>query len=392
MSKCVALCLLLALLAGAGPAAAGEDGSRIEVPDDPLLEEYPTPAYVRLLDLADLERPLTPEEEAEARRLLSEVKEHLARWKKEPDYRREWMLDRVLAVHPLFRGFERKIVVRAPYFVVTLLGPDADTAPEPAPDGFLDTLAGLHRFFRDTFGGRFDLPELEELRVAWFPRAEDFMARMKGRATALPAGVRAFYSPADTWLVARAPFSGWNEWKVRHEATHQLVHAFSKRMMERDTGGEVLWSDPRLHSRNHWFQEGFAELLAAAGPGEDGAWRIGPASENRKSEIMATRHAKRSEWSLAELLSFANSLEMRRAAMEKGVGEAGRLASLFYAEAGFFCHFLWEEHRDLFVDYFGSELHGHSGHDVWEEAMKKAGVDEEELDAQWKPWLAERLK
>lgn len=343
MSKCVALWLLVALLAGACGKAPDEKSAPVEAP---------------------------------------EASRHA----------REQRFDEILAADPLFRDFETKIVVRAPYFVATLVGPDAGTPPEPAPDELLDTLAGLHDFFRETFGERLDLPELEELHVAWFPRAEDFAAQMEKRKLPLPAGVSALYSPTDGWLVIRAPLSGWSEWKVRHEATHQLVQAGTKRRLEQETGEEIPTSDGRLHSRSHWFQEGFAELLAAAGPGADGGWRIGPADDNRKSELMATRHAKRAEWSLAELLSFANQMEMRRAAMEKGAGQAGRLASLFYAAAGFFCHFLWEEHRDLLVDYFGRELHGHSGHDVWEEAMKKAGVDEEKLDEEWRPWLAERLK
>ena len=82
---------------------------------------------------------------------------------------------------------------------------------------------------------------------------------------------------------------------------------------------------------------------------------------------------KLNEWSLEEILRIKNIGELRARARRKGLGQEGRLSSLFFAEAWSFCHFLWTagdgEYREKLRELLWEELHGRSGFDVFTRVM-----------------------
>ena len=121
---------------------------------------------------------------------------------------------------------------------------------------------------------------MRTLKVFTFFNEENFKKYQDDIRMRLPDGVRAYYSPVSQWIIlfegrgfGRAPprtSSSFNVNKTIHEGVHQLIHAFTKATVEKARGESLPWTEPRLHSRLQWFQEGMAELFGSSRPKDGG--------------------------------------------------------------------------------------------------------------------------
>jgi hypothetical protein len=237
---------------------------------------------------------------------------------------------------------------------------------------------------------------MRTLKVFTFFNEESFKKYQEDIRMPLPDGVRAYYSPMNQWIIlfegrgfeqtARADASSFNVNKTIHEGVHQLIHAFTKATVEKALGGESLsWTDPRVHSRLHWFQEGMAELFGSSRPKDGGGVEMMVPYRSRLEEWKMTRNRKLSEWSFEELLDVSTGQDLQRKSAQKGLADAGRLSSLFYAEAWAWCHFLYfhenGKHRQLLLDQLRHELDGDSGPDVFKSKVWKKKPGDPEWNA-----------
>ena len=270
-------------------------------------------------------------------------------------------------------------------------------------DRNLNVLTALYRDFRNVFGKHFEMPEVKSfdqasmrtLKLWTFFSVKSFQEYQEKLRMPLPPGVAAYYRPANQWITLfESPGGGgggsdFNINKIFHEGTHQLVHLYTKVLIEKKIGDEILWDDPRTHSRLHWFQEGIAELFGSAKKvGDD--WETMVPYIYRMREWWMTRSNKLSEWTFEELLSIKTSGELQNRASRKGLNQGGRLSSLFYAQAWSWVYFLWNfengKYRDKFVEYAAKEFHGISGP---EEFAKVWGAGP---DYDWTPVKNEWMK
>ena len=88
-----------------------------------------------------------------------------------------------------------------------------------------------------------------------------------------------------------------------------------------------------------------------------------------------TRNQKLSEWTFEEMMDISTGQDMQQKAQRKGLADAGRLSSLFYAQAWAWCHFLYfhenGKYRQLLLDQLKQELSGNSGPAVFKEQVWK---------------------
>ncbi len=162
------------------------------------------------------------------------------------------------------------------------------------------------------------------------------------------------------------------------------MHVFTKVVLERETGEEVLWNDRRTHSRLHWFQEGMAELYGSAKSGEGGKWKLKVPYRMRLGEWWNCKKNNLSDWSFKELMGIRTGPELQQRSRRKGlVKHQSRLSSLFYAQAWSWVYFLYNydnaKYRDKLIEYMGKELKGVSGP---EEFAKTWGAGD---DYDWGP-------
>jgi hypothetical protein len=363
----------------------------------------------RLLEMKEFESRWGSKDDLDKAEVLLRATLKHANKLSDQSYRDIWRIRGNVALHPVYSDFTYSVKSDYPYIVFV----QADSASKKAiSDDIVNRnvkiLARLYSEFHRVFGERFDLPKLEDrpiatertLKVFTLASEEKFHEYQKKIGQPLPRGVRAYYKPSDQWITlfeggkfekqAKEGESSFNINKIFHEGTHQLMHVYTKILMERERNKgkkpedfkETEWMDRKVHSQLHWFQEGFAELFAASKPSGD-TWDLLYLHRNRLQEWKGSRKAKKDEFEF-------NARVMRRRAQEIGLHpmEAGRLSSLFYAQAWVIAHFLWfgedGKYREKFLEYMGMELHGNSGYKSWKKVWDKEDDDwsflEEKVD------------
>ncbi len=214
---------------------------------------------------------------------------------------------------------------------------------------------------------------MRTLKLWTFSSHASFMTYQKDIGMPLPPGVGAYYRPNNQWITlfeqpgstsgGQANRSDFNTNKVAHEGFHQLMHTYAKVMLEKQTGGEILWTSPEVRSRRLWLQEGFAELMAGAMAAGDQPWSLASVLSRRVKEIRMTLGRDFSAWSLEELLGIRGRSDMLRRCYAKArargnMADTGRLSSLVYAQSWALCHFLWNAGDGKYREKFLEALHG----------------------------------
>lgn len=374
-----------------------------KIPTDDILDTYENDAYVTLvLEKEEAEGEShwgSPAKAEELNKLLDAVLTHQNKLKNDRTYLDEFVIRQNVKHDPIYSNYEFRVQAKSPYimFVEFLADEDGNqsAAQKKRAEGAakivernLTLLHTLYTQFMSDYKEPFKLPEIRELeqpsmrmlKLWTFSSHESFMKYQESIGMRLPPGVGAYYRPNNQWITlfeqpgsasaGKANQSDFNTNKVVHEGFHQLMHTFTKVMLEREEGKEVLWEDPRTHSRLHWFQEGMAELYGSAKSGEGGKWDLKVPYHMRLGEWFNTKKNKQSDWTFEELMAIRTGPELQRRSAIKGLQRGqGRLSSLFYAQAWSWCYFLYNyengKYRDKLIEYMGKELKGISGPEEW---------------------------
>jgi hypothetical protein len=111
-----------------------------------------------------------------------------------------------------------------------------------------------------------------------------------------------------------------------------------------------------------------AEFFGGATRADNGTWEFLGSFRFRIREWRYTRARGLLEWTLPELLAVRTGTDLLRHSARKG--DQTRLASLFYAQAWSFVHFLYHfddgRYRDRFLAYAEKEFHAVTGPEVFE--------------------------
>jgi len=355
------------------------------IPEDDLLDAYGNEEYETLVEEREYADSwwVTKEQFEELSRLLDATLSHHHKLKSDPRYLDEYVIRLNVARDPVYHRYPCQVLRRGPYIMFVEVGADGEIPAETEKivERNLTLLSTLYTQFMADFKGPFELPEISELeqpygrnlRLWTFSSRVSFLQYQRDIRMPLPPGVGAYYRPNNQWITLFEPpgsqsrYPAFNTNKVVHEGFHQLMHALTRVVLERETGEEVLWRDRRTHSRLHWFQEGMAEFYGSAKAAEDGAFELKVPYRMRLREWFETRKRKRSDWAFVELLSIRNGAELMQRSRRKGLTQQGRLASLFYAQAWTWVYFLHNfedgKYRDKLIEYMGKELKGISGPD-----------------------------
>jgi hypothetical protein len=374
-----------------------------KIPEDEKLEKCPNDEFEKLRFMADDTEESTwvdAERYAEVEKMLQTTLDHLAKLKSDPLYEDTCNVLMRVKRDPIMRDFHTRAsdVHTPPYVVIAETGDRVDLAANLEADKLVkrnvDLLQQLYQTFLEKFGSSFGLEplstqqtgDMRTLKVLTFFNEENFKKYQQAIGMPLPDGVRAYYSPVSQWIIlyegrgyeeaGGKDASSFNVNKTIHEGVHQLIHAFTKATVEKALGGESLpWTDVRLHSRLHWFQEGMAELFGSSKPKDGGGVEMMVPYRSRLGEWKMTRNQKLSEWTFEELMDVSTGQDMQQKAQRKGLADAGRLSSLFYAQAWAWCHFLYfhenGKYRQLLLDQLKLELNGESGPAVFKEKVWK---------------------
>jgi hypothetical protein len=357
---------------------------------------YLTPDW-DLLQSAQKEGWLTPARQSELAAAKERFAEHMKRLEADGHYKRICMWKGSIAKHPVFAKYEYTTVEEGPYLIFIQKSDDQRKAAR-LKELALQKAAiyrCLYQTFLDRFGERFKLGPLRssdfaEDRVlkAWIfadRKSFDEYHQMIG----MPVGenVGAYYFPTDQWMIIPDEVAGGvgaagnQNMDINvsfHEGTHQLVHYYTKRLVERACGEEISWTDSRLDSNSHWFQEGLAEWFGSAVKNGDG-WNLFQTNIYRLMHWKSDREGKLEEWNLEDLLAASDSDDLDR--------RGGRMGALYYGQAWAFISFLWNfedgKYREKFLTYFGRELAGESGLKVFKEVFGVTEVKGSELEKEY---------
>jgi hypothetical protein len=309
---------------------------------------------------------------------------HYERIKNDAHYKNVWHWRTLVSKHAVFKDYKYITVEEGPYliFIEDPDDPNKLAALKKKAERSAKIFKHLYKVFLDTFQEPFGLPELESddendvILKAWlFASRESFDHYQNTIRNPLPPGVAAYYSPATQWMLVPdrggdPTGEGFNTGVYFHEGTHQLIHQYSKWLVEKDLGEEINWTDPRLDSDAQWWQEGIAELFGNVKKVGD-SWELFQFSKNRSAFWKMIRNAKRNEWKLSDLLRATGNADVMR--------RRGYWANLFYCQGWAFTYFLWHyedgKYRDKFMEYTKREFHGDSGPDVFKEVFG-VGIDE----------------
>jgi hypothetical protein len=389
-----------------------------KIPEDELLDRLGNDEYddLKMMKETAESKWATPEEYAKTEAKLKVTLDHLKRLQSDEAYRVIFIIQKNVKHDPIFREFTYEVEGKPPYVVFVEHTGREDLAAQQEAEKIvqrdLDLLNTMYNEFFKRFGDSFGLEKLsankrddmKALKVFCFFSEEAFHKYQQMIGQPLPEGVRAYYQPATQWIIlyegrgfeaaAAKGDSSFNVNKVVHEGFHQLIHAATKAFIEKQRNEEVLWTDPATHSRLHWFQEGMAELIGSTKPKDGGGVEIMTLNKGRLMEWKQTRAAKLSEWTFEEMLGITTSVDMRQKAGRKALADAGRLASLFYAQAWTWCHFLYfhgdGKYRQKLIDYMKVELSGKSGPDEFKKSWPDMNV--EELKKEWLAYVDQMMK
>jgi hypothetical protein len=391
------------------------------IPEDPNLSTYPNDAYEALIDLKDDGKHWgSSDVYATAEKNLKEAIAHKEKLNSDKLYFDSYKWRQFVRFHPVYRNYKYKIEYSTPYMIfVEHTGKEKEAQQKSAQKLVERTgkiLSCLYKVFVDVMGEHFELPKLEEtdradertLKIFMFSDRKGFDQYGKDIGQQMPPSARAYYRPADQWITSYLgggfeaakvkDGSDFNTNKTFHEGVHQLMHVYTKITMQKLTGDEVLWTDPRCHSRAHWFQEGVAEFFGSSRPKGENDWDLMVPYRQRLQEWKHIQNNKLAEWPLKELLGVHNQMELRRKGMEIGGIAAGHMGSLYYAQSFTFIHFLWNfesgKYKDKFLEYFKLELEGKSGIEVFakvwwgdEKGRDWKNLDWSALDKEWRSYV-----
>ncbi len=367
-----------------------------KIPEDDILDTYANAEYETLVEEREYAESHwgTPEKVDELSKLLDAVLTHFNKLKNDRTYLDEYVIRLNVMRDPVYSKYKFRVESKSPYimfveFVGDKDGVQSDAQKKRAAEAEkivarnLTLLHTLYSQYMADFKVPFNLPEISDLeqpsmrvlKVWTFSSHASFLQYQKDIGMQLPAGVGAYYRPNNQWVTlfeqagsassGQANRSDFNTNKVVHEAFHQIMHTFSKVVLERETGEEVLWGDSRTQSRLHWFQEGMADFYGSATSRTGGKWTLKVPYRMRLGEWFQTRKNKLSDWSFEELRNIRSGPELQQRARRKGLNQRGRLVSLFYAESWTWCYFLYNfedgKYREKLIEYIGKELKGLSG-------------------------------
>ncbi|MHC4470528.1 MAG: hypothetical protein ACYS99_06135 [Planctomycetota bacterium] len=392
-----------------------------KIPTDPKLDEYPNPAYEALIELKDEGKNwASTEEYATAEKNLKDAIAHKEKLNSDVLYFDSYKWRQFVRFHPVYRNYKTKIEYQTPYMIfVEHTGKEKEAQQKKAQKLVERTgriLTCLYKVFVDVMGEHFELPKLEEtdrpdertLKIFMFSDRAGFDKYGKEIGQPMPPGARAYYRPGDQWITSYLgggfeaakvkDGSDFNTNKTFHEGVHQLMHVYTKITLQKLTGDEILWTDPRCHSRAHWFQEGVAEFFGSSKPKGESDWDLMVPYRQRLQEWKNIQNNKLAEWPLKDLLGVHNQVELRRKGMEIGGITGGHMGSLYYAQSFTFIHFLWNfengKYKEKFLEYFKLELEGKSGIEVFakiwwgeEKGSDWRNLDWSALDKEWRGYV-----
>jgi hypothetical protein len=375
--------------------------------DNQLLDDWPNDAYTKLIELREFEGNWgTDDDLKKAEEWLTDAITHGDKLQNDASYRDEYVIRLNVARDPLFKDYSYKVEGRAPYVIfVEHTGKETQKESEKAQKIVkrnADLLEAVYVAFHEIFGEKFKLPKLAErpnqdervLRIFTFFNRENFDKYQRAIGMPLPPGAAAYYRPSNRWVTlyeggkfeqtAAKGETPFNVSKVVHEGAHQLIHVYTKIMMEKKRGEEISWNEQGTHSRSHWFQEGMAEFFGAVSK-VDGKWKSLQIYHHRLREWRRTMSAKKIEWELPEMLRIASGGQLQMRSRQKGLAmpEAVRLSSLYYAQSWTFCHFLYfhenGKYRDKLMKYAEMEFTGVTGYEA-------------ALDKEWRAYVDKMMK
>ncbi len=246
------------------------------LPDEDDFVMYPTPDYKACL-AAKEEGWVTAERYADLEKAEARFLAHQKKVDTDAHYRKVCQYRGMIAKHPIFASWDYTTVECRPYLVFVQKSDDPKQAAklgEKAQEKAA-IFRRLYDTFYETFGGSYGLPKLESdvyekdviLRAWVFADRKSFDKYHKSIGRPMGNNVGAYYSPADQWMIIpegvakgmKVPGQDMDTNVTIHEATHQLIHCLTKMLVEKDLGEELVWTDSRLGSKSHWFQEGIAE-------------------------------------------------------------------------------------------------------------------------------------
>ncbi len=352
-----------------------------DLPDEDAVV-YTTPDWDMLL-AAQQEGWLSADRQAELTEAKDRFRAHMERLKSDGHYKRICMWQSNVAKHPVFSHYNYTTVEEGPYLIFIQKSDDRRKAAQ------LEEMAKrkaaiyrcLYKTFLDRFGERFKLGPLhsknfkdDRVLKAWiFADRKSFDEYHKYIGMPMGDNVGAYFNPVDQWMIIPNEVGGGignignQNMDVNvsfHEGTHQLIHYYTKRLVQKAVGEEISWTDSRLNSNSHWFQEGVAEWFGSAVKQGDG-WDLFQTNIYRLMHWKSDRRGKLEEWSFEDLLAASDNGDLNR--------RGGRMGALYYAQAWAFISFLWNfedgKYREKFLTYFGRELTGESGLRVFKEVF-----------------------
>jgi hypothetical protein len=377
------------------------DGSGLPSEDEVL---YPTEDW-DLLQAAIKEGWQSKERQEELAAARERFLAHMKRLKEDAHYLRIRQVLMNVEKHPVFSDYEYQAIEERPYLIFVQKSADKQKAAqlEKKAKEKAAIYRCLYQTFNDRFAKPFGLSSLCSdvfakdcvLKIWIFADRESFKRYHEYIGIPMDDSVAAYFSPTDQWIII--PEGGFGaSGKIGnqnmdvnvsfHEGTHQLIHYYTKQLVEKATGEEVSWTDHRLESKSHWFQEGVADWFGSAvRKGE--SWSLFESNLYGLAGWKSDRDEKQSEWTFEELLSAEDSYALQQ--------RGNRMAVLFYAQAWAFVDFLWNfengKYRDKFLEYFKRELHGESGLRVFKEVFGLAEVKDSEMEKEYKGYVNELL-
>ncbi|MEN8148743.1 MAG: hypothetical protein ABFS86_02900 [Planctomycetota bacterium] len=351
---------------------------------------------------------LTPEEAKEAAATKERFLAHLAKLESDGHYRCVWQARTSVGVHPIFKDYTYETEDKRPYLVFLQSTEDAEKAARVRELGEKKgrIFRCLYRNFLERFGEALELPKLESdkyeedviLKCWIFADRKSFGDYNQMFGMPDSSGIGAYYRPADQWMIiptgaAQPPGFDLHGQEIDtnvsfHEGLHQLVHHYTKKIVEAETGQPVSWTDAKLDSDAMWFQEGVAEWFGSALP-EGDTWQPFQTNWYRLHGWKMVRSRKMDEWTFSELLAARGNRDLR-------TGGGRHMPALFYGQAWALVHFLWNfedgKYRAKFLEYFKGELRGKSG---VREFKKIFGVDKPEgsqMEKEYWKYVDELLK
>lgn len=354
------------------------DGSGL--PED---VEFETPDW-KTIQAALKDKWIAPDRAEELAQAKTRLLEHVRRLKEDAHYLKVCRIKANIRLHPIFKDYDYTTIEVRPYLIFVQKSSDprkAEKLQQRAEEkGRL--FRCLYETFRKEFGERFQLTPLESddfekdtILKAWvFADRESFKRYHDSIGQPMDDSIGAYYNPQDQWMnIPEDAAMGMNppgqDMDVNvcfHEGTHQLIHHWTKRIIEEETGQPVEWTDSRLDTRSHWFQEGIAEYFGSAVKDGD-SWKLFQPDLYRILSWREVRKAKAKEWVFEDMLKAENNGDLARPGMPQHMGW------LFYGQAWAFISFLntFEngKYRDKFLAYMEKELHGRSGYTVFKEVF-----------------------